>query len=142
MAERIRLWQNEDYQVEFQAQDPHQPDSEGLTSVQGLHEITPYTMMLFSLAGCTAQVVLGFAAHHDIGLEEVEVVLEYERDYQEDCDNCEEIDKYQEQITGKIEFIGELSENDRKKLLRISRQCPIEKMYEQGIPIAIELAEE
>lgn len=141
MAERIRLRQNSEYQVEFQAADPHHPDSSDLIPVQGLHEITPYTMMLFSLAGCTAQVVLGYSTHHEINLDEVEVNLIYERDYQQDCENCEEIDKYQEHIIGDIKFLGDLSSREREKLLRVSRQCPIEKMFEQGIPISIELQE-
>lgn len=141
MSEKIRLTQNQDYEVEFLAADPHQPDAEELAAVHGLHEITPYTMMLFSLAGCTAQVALGYAAHHEIDLEEVEIELAYQRDYQEDCENCEEIEKYQEEIEGEILFKGELSENQRQKLLQIARQCPIEKMYEHGIPIQITLPE-
>ena len=141
MSERIRLTQNQDYQVEFLAADPHQPDSGELVSVHGLHEITPYTMMLFSLAGCTAQVTLGYAAHHQIDLEEVEIELEYQRDYEEDCENCEEIEKYQEAIQGEILFRGDLSEDQKQKLHRIARQCPIEKMYEHGIPVEIALSE-
>lgn len=139
MSEKIRLTQNQDNQVEFLAADPRQPDSEELVAVHGLHEITPYTMMLFSLGGCTAQVVLGYAGHHQIDLEEVEIELAYQRDYQDDCENCETIEKYQEAIQGTIRFRGELSDNQKQKLLRVSRQCPIEKMYEKGIPIRITL---
>lgn len=139
MTEKIHFWQNKDYQVQFQAADPRQPDSQEMNPVQGLHEITPYGMMLFSLAGCTAQVVLSYASHHGIDLDAVEIDLIYERDYQEDCENCEEIDRYQEHITGEISFSGDLDQDQRRKLLRISRQCPIEKMFTEGIPITIQL---
>ena len=139
MTEKIHFWQNKDFQVQFQAADPRQPESGEMNPVQGLHEITPYGMMLFSLAGCTAQVVLSYASHHGIDLDAVEMELTYERDHQKDCENCEEIDRYREHITGDIRFNGDLDQEQRQKLLRISRQCPIEKMFAEGIPITIQL---
>ena len=141
MTERIQFFQDRSYQVEFQYGDPREPEVGELEPVHGLHEVTPYGMMLFSLASCTAQVVLGYSSHHHLDLEEVEIRLVYERDYQQDCEDCEEIDEFQERIRGKIEFRGQLSAEEKEKLLRISRQCPIEKIFEEGISIAIEAGE-
>jgi len=135
MSERIVFRQDRNYQVEFQASDPREPDDDQVASVSGLHEVTPYGMMLFSLASCTAQVVLTYAEHHQIPLQEVELDLRYMRIFEEDCENCENIDRYREEIHERIEFFGNLSEGERKKLFRIAHQCPIHKMFEDGIDI-------
>jgi len=41
----------------------------------------------------------------------------------------------EEQIT----FNGELSQEEKQKLFQIAHQCPIEKIYKQGIEIHSEL---
>ena len=135
MSERIVFKQNHQFQVEHYASEPREPDSDAVHRVQGLHEVTPYGMMLFSLASCTAQVVLSYAEHHQISLREVEFDVSYERVFAEDCDNCEEIDHYQEKIQELITLRGEITPEQREKLYRIAHQCPIHKMYEDGIVI-------
>lgn len=135
MSERIVFKQNDQFQVEYYASDPRQPDNDDVQPVQGLHEVTPYGMMLFSLSSCTAQVVLSYAEHHQIPLREVELDVSYERVFSEDCDHCEEIDRYQEKIREMITFRGEISQPQKEKLFRIAHQCPIQKMFEDGIEI-------
>jgi len=135
MTEKIIVRQYKDYQVEFEAVDPHQPDSENYQAVHGLHEITPYGMMLVSLATCTGQVVLSYANHHGLDLEQVEFRMRYDRDYREDCDNCQHTGQYQEIISEQITFQGGLSSQEEEKLFKIAHQCPIEKIFRQGIEI-------
>lgn len=139
MSERIVFWQNSEFNVQYQYRDPTQPDSSNLHTIQGLHQVTPYGMMLFSLASCTAQVVLSFSEHHGIALESVKMDLSYEKDFQEDCENCPEEEIHPEAITGTIAFIGKISDAEKTKLLKISRQCPIENILEKGIPIKIQM---
>lgn len=138
MSEKIRFIQNKNFQVEFFYRNPGDPEAVEMDPVSGLHEITPYGMMLFSLASCTAQVVLGYTQHHELDLQEVEIELVYERDYQDDCENCEEKQEFRERIQGEINFKGDLSEQEQDKLYRISKQCPIEKIFEEGIAIKIQ----
>ncbi len=138
MAEKVILRQNMRLEVEFLYSNPDDPESGVYHSVEGLHEITPYGMMLFSLGECTAQVVLSYAQHHGIPLEEVEFRIEYDRIYKEDCDDCENINRYDEKIIQKLKFIGDLDEDVSNKLYKIAHQCPIEKMFEQGIKIESE----
>jgi putative redox protein len=139
MTEKIIVRQNKSFEVGFWAVDPNQPDSDDYQPVQGLHEVTPYGMMLVSLATCTAQVVLSYAQHHGVNLDEVEFRLQYERFYQEDCENCENINQYGEKIHKAITFLGDLTEVEKMKLFRIAHQCPIEKIFKQGIEINSEL---
>jgi putative redox protein len=96
-------------------------------------------MMLISLAGCTAQVVLAYAHHHGLKLDQVEFRITYDRVYKEDCDNCESIDRYEEQVQERITFLGDLSEEEKQKLFQIARHCPIERILKQGVDIRSEL---
>ena len=139
MAEKVIIRQNKNYEVGFWAVDPNVPDSDDYSSVHGLHELTPYGMMLVSLANCTAQIVLAYAENHNVPLDEVELRMKYERDYNDDCENCETSNQFEEQITEKIEFIGELSTEQKEKLFKIAHLCPIAKIFEQGIDIETKL---
>jgi uncharacterized OsmC-like protein len=139
MSEKVIVRQNKNYEIGFWAVDPNQPDSDDYQPVHGLHEVTPYGMMLVSLAACTAQVVLSYAEYHDVELDEVEFHVAYERVYREDCDDCENIDRYEEAINERIKFIGNLSDAEKQKLFKIAHQCPIDKMFRQGIQINSEL---
>lgn len=107
--------------------------------VQGLHQVTPYGLMLFSLASCTAQVVLSYAANHKVNLDAVSLDLTYQKNFQVDCETCLEERILPEAIAGKIDFIGNLDLDEKRKLLNISRRCPIENIFEKGIAIRIQL---
>lgn len=142
MAERIIFRQNRQFEVEFLASDPRTPDELDVSPVRGLHEVTPYGMMLFSLASCTAQVVMSYAEHHQIPVEEVELDVTYKRTFEEDCENCQDIDRYDEKIEESIKFVGDLAEGEERKLFRIAHQCPIQKMFEEGVEVQSRLRKE
>jgi len=135
LSEKIIVRQNKHFEVGFWAVNPQDPESENYQPVHGLHEITPYGMLLVSAATCTAQVVLSYAQNHAVPLEEVEFHMAYQRDYHEDCDHCEQTNRYDERIEEEIEFFGDLDEGQKDKLFRIAHQCPIVKMVQQGLEI-------
>ena len=141
MSEKVIVRMNTNYQVGIWAVDPNQPDSEDFQPVSQIYELTPYGMMLASLADCTGQVVVSYARHHDVNLQEVELRADYERVFKDDCQDCEGIDRYDEYIQEQISFHGDLTDKDRQKLLKIAHQCPIHKMFLQGIEIRSNLVE-
>jgi uncharacterized OsmC-like protein len=136
MAESVRVVMKDTFAVEFfGASAGGEGDQQVMNPVVGLHELTPYGMLLAGLLSCTAIVVHTFAQNHGIKLKEVELEADYERDFQEDCLNCETIQVYPEAIVETLKFRGELSEQERQKLHRASKQCPIHKILEGEIPI-------
>ena len=141
MGERVVVRQNARFETEILAADPHDPEGEDLQPVGDLRHLTPYGMLLAGLGSCTAIVLHTYAQHHGVGLEEVELRLEYDRVFAEDCEKCEAIDEYREQIEEEIALSGDLSPQERKRLLAVSRFCPIHKMLAQGIEINSQLAE-
>ena len=56
--------------------------------------------------------------------------------------DCEGIEEYREQIEAEIVLSGELAPQERKRLLRVSRHCPIHKILKQGIEVQSRLAKD
>jgi len=142
MGERVVVRQDMNFQTEFLAVDPHGPDEGDLEPVANVYSLTPYGMLLASLGSCIGIVLHTYAQYHNVPLDAVELRLEYDRVFDEDCEKCEGIDEYREYIEMEIVLIGdELTEGDRTKLVTISRHCPIHKMLAHGITVRSILAE-
>lgn len=138
MSERVRVRQNKNFEIGFWVMDTEDPEQEGFEPVMQIHGLSPYGMLLASLGSCTTIVLHTYAQNHDVSLEEVEIVLEYERNFIEDCENCETIERYEEHIQEEIQFFGDLSEKDLRKLAQIADYCSIHKMLEAGVEIRSE----
>jgi uncharacterized OsmC-like protein len=141
MTERLILRQNNRFETQFLSTDPRQPESQEFKSTANMHELTPYGLFLAGLAGCTAIVLHTYAQNHGLDLNKVELRLTYDRIFDEDCENCEEIEHYTEQINEEILLVGMLEEGEREKLFLISKQCPLHKIVEEGIEVHSSLVE-
>lgn len=141
MGEQMVVRQDREFLTEILAPDPHRPDDPQLYPVEHIHHLTPYGMLLAGLATCTAIVLHTYARNHGIDLQEVELRLWYERVFADDCQDCEAIDEYREQIVEEMVLRGNLTSQERQKLWLISRHCPVHKMLHQGIEVVSQLAE-
>jgi len=135
MAETVVVRMRSNFEADFLAADTDSPHAEhrALRQVHAIHELTPYGLMLASLGSCTAILVHSYAANHAVDLQEVEISATYGRVFAEDCEHCEEIGKYTEQIEAEVAFTGNLTDGQRKKLLAISLHCPIHNILRDGI---------
>lgn len=140
MAENIIIRQNSRFETEFLATDLDDPDDGGFSSISHIHAITPYSMLMAGLGACTAIILNSYARNHGLALRDVDVRLQYSRNFKEDCKNCEDNEKYEEQIEMEIVLNGELTPDERQKLFSISRQCPIHKILKSGIMVQSKLA--
>ncbi|WP_113652879.1 OsmC family protein [Pedobacter namyangjuensis] len=91
--------------------------------------MNPGALLLASLGSCTAITVRMYADRKEIPLDEIKISLAI-------CPE-DEMDK-STTITRKIELIGAISDDDRKRLLIIADKCPIHKLLTN--PIKIETA--
>jgi len=135
MSERIIVRQNRRLEVEILAAETEGERAGEMRAVGSIHELTPYGLLLAGLGTCTAVVVHTYARSHDVSLERVEVVVEYTRDFQEDCEHCEEIEDYEEAILEEVRFEGSLDGEERDTLERVAGLCSIRKMLESGVPV-------
>lgn len=141
MKEIVIVRQNSKFETEILTLDPHAPDDHRFHPVEHVHHLTPYGMLLAGLGSCTAITLHTYAQHHGVDLREVELRLRYDRVFAEDCEDCEGIVEYKEQIMEEIALTGGLMPQDRQRLLRVSRYCPVHKILKQGVEVQLHLAE-
>jgi len=113
MAENVIVRQDSNYETEILGPDPHDPESQKLHSVRIIYDLTPYGMLLASLGSCTAVLLNSYAQNHGLDLQGVELRLRYERNFKNDCENCEGIDRYEEQFHEEISLTGNLTGKER-----------------------------
>ncbi|MEJ2447957.1 MAG: OsmC family protein [Anaerolineales bacterium] len=138
MPEKIMMRLNKDFEGGFWAVDPAEPDSNDYQPVQAIYEITPYGMMLASLASCTAQIVHAYAKNHEIALDEVEFKLAYHHS-EEQSENKEQNNLQGDRITEQVQFHGDLTKQEMERLFQVAHHCPIERVLKDGIIIKSEL---
>jgi len=141
MAERIIVRQDKRFRTLFLSADPEDPAALNYETVEDIHQLTPYGMLLASLGSCTALVLHTYAQNHEIQLDEVELHLAYQRVFREDCEGCDEAEEFNEEITEKLKLEGNLPGATREKLLRIAHFCPIYKMLGNGVKVKTSLLE-
>jgi putative redox protein len=141
MGESVIVRQNNQFQTQVLAVDPHDPESGQFQPVEAIHHLTPYGMLLAGLGSCTAVVIHTYAQHHGVDVQEVELRLRYDRVFADDCEECESIEEYVEQIEEEILLIGDLTPAERRRLYMVSRHCPIHKMLTGGIEVKSRLEE-
>jgi uncharacterized OsmC-like protein len=139
MADRVIVKQDSEFRTQFWAETVEGSQKGKMEDVEHVHQLNPYSMMLSSLGSCTAIVLNTYAQYHHLALQEVELHLQYKRNYQKDCETCEEVGNYTEEVSEEILLKGKLSEEERQKLLHIAHACPIYKMFKEGIPIKTSL---
>lgn len=141
MAERIIIRQDHQFRTLFFTADPEDPASLEFEEIENIHQLTPYGMLLASLGSCTALVLHTYAQNQDIALTDVEIHLDYQRVFRDDCEDCDEDQEFTEEISEKILLKGDLPAQIREKLLRAAHLCPVYKMMIEGIQIKTELIE-
>jgi uncharacterized OsmC-like protein len=141
LPERVIVRQNSRYEAEFQIPDPQDPESGELVSIAHLHALTPFGMMLVSVGTCTTILLHSYAQNHGVPLDEVQIDLQYSRDFDPGCEDCDPGERYNEQIAMQIQLFGDVDRETRQKLFGISHQCSIEKILQNGIDIESSLVE-
>lgn len=95
---------------------------------------TPYEILLGSLAACITITLRLYADHKGIGLEEVNVELEYDRVHADDCVDCDEsAEGWIERITSRVTLRGTFDEPQRKRLAQVAARCPVHKTLANGV---------
>jgi len=142
MAEKVIVHQNKEYETKIFGPDPRDEEAQKLYAIKEIYDLTPYGMLLASLGSCTAALLNSYAQNHGLDLHEVELRLRYERNFKKDCENCEGIERYEEEIDEEISFVGNLTGKEREKLFLISHHCPIHKMLKSGIKVNSQLVDD
>jgi len=95
----------------------------------------PYSLLLASLGACTAMTLQIYARRKEWPLERVEVRLRHSRIHAEDCEVCETRRGSVDRIERQISLSGQLSEEQRGRLLEIAARCPVHRTLTSEISI-------
>ena len=102
---------------------------------------TPYELLISSLGACTAMTIKMYATRKKWNLKEVKVHLSYDSKYAEDCEKCEDGTRKMGRINRVVELHGDLSAEERERLLEIANKCPVHKTLTQSVTVQTDLME-
>jgi putative redox protein len=99
----------------------------------------PYELLLAALGACTGMTVRMYAERKQWPLHGVQVSLSHAKIHAEDCAECETKVGMIDRIEVTIDFTGELSEEQRLKLLEIANKCPVHRTLVSRAHIEVKL---
>jgi len=101
----------------------------------------PYELLLAALGACTNMTLRLYADRKGWPLSEVRTLLKHSKNYAKDCAECDRKTSMLDRIERRITLIGELSAEQRQKLLAIADRCPVHRTLTSKIEIHTGLAE-
>ena len=100
---------------------------------------TPYELLLAALGTCTAITVPMYAERHRWPLRAVQARLSHARDHADDCAQCAGATPRVDRIDLSISLDGDLTDEQRRRLLAIAARCPVHNSL--AAPISTDLRE-
>ena len=107
---------------------------------------SPYDLLSSALAACTTMTLRMYADRKAIPLHRVSVDINHAKVHAKDCEGC---DPDLVQASGKIDVFervisldGELTSEQRQKLLEIADKCPVHRTLESGAHVATKLSDD
>jgi uncharacterized OsmC-like protein len=115
---------------------PHRVIADEPTDVGGLDTgLGPYELLLASLGACTAMTLRLYADRKQLPLKRTEVRLRHSRIHAEDCAECETKSGMLDRIERVITLHGDLSVEQRARLMEIADKCPVHRTLTSEIDI-------
>jgi len=96
---------------------------------------TPYEFLLAALGSCTSMTLGWYARSKAWPLESVEVRLRHSRRHEADCVDCEEKAPMLDHIDRDIELRGNLTPEQRARLIEVANKCPVHRTLTSKIVI-------
>jgi len=109
-----------------------EPKSVGGTDLGG----TPYDLLVSALGACTALTLRLYANHKKIDLDEVKVHLSREKRHAADAETLDN-KSLMEFIDIELELTGDLTDEQRNRMIEIAHKCPVHKTLTNGLKINV-----
>jgi uncharacterized OsmC-like protein/alpha-beta hydrolase superfamily lysophospholipase len=95
----------------------------------------PYDLLLAALGACTSMTVRLYADRKQIPLMRTELRLRHSRIHAKDCAECETKDGTIDRIDCAIKLEGDLTTEQRARLMEIADKCPVHRTLQSEIDI-------
>ncbi len=95
----------------------------------------PYEFLLMAVGSCVGMTLRMYADRKGWDLQDIEIELDQKRVHAKDCEDCESDTGYIHVIEKKLTFEGELTDEQRTRLLEISNKCPVQKTLMNEIKV-------
>jgi uncharacterized OsmC-like protein len=116
--------------------DAHRLFADEPTDVGGLGSgFGPYELLLASLGACTAMTLRLYADQKHWPLKGAQVRLRHSRIHAEDCAECETKTGMLDRIDRVIALEGDLTDEQRARLMEIADKCPVHRTLKSEIDI-------
>lgn len=103
---------------------------------------SPYDLLQASLGACTTMTLQMYARRKQWPLRSALVRLRHEKVHAKDCENCEEKNGKIDHFERELELRGDLSAEQRRRLLEIAERCPVHKTLHGEVEIVTRLRDE
>ncbi|KAB7615700.1 bifunctional alpha/beta hydrolase/OsmC family protein [Amylibacter sp. SFDW26] len=103
--------------------------------------MSPYQFLSAGLGACTSMTVRMYARRKKIPLEHVQVSIVHHKVHAQDCDTCMTTEGRIDQFTREVRLKGNLTEEQKQKLLEIADKCPVHRTLEGEINVTTTLAD-
>ncbi|MGH2583589.1 MAG: OsmC family protein [Dehalococcoidia bacterium] len=97
----------------------------------------PYALLLWALGACTSMTLMRYARRQGWDLRDVHVHLHHERVHATDCEHCDDPNARLERIERVIELEGDLTAEQRRRLLAVAARCPVHRTL-QTRPVVVD----
>ena len=97
---------------------------------------TPYDLLLAGLGACTAITVRMYADRKGWPLRQTTVRLRHQRIHAQDCASCETKAGQLDGIERELQFEGELTDEQRARLMDIAERCPVHRTLESEVLVS------
>lgn len=95
----------------------------------------PYEFLLAALGTCTNMTLRSYADRKGWPLQDVHTALSHVKSYAADCEHCEKPVAMVDRIERRIMLSGDLSAEQRERLLEIANRCPVHRTLTSKIEI-------
>jgi putative redox protein len=96
---------------------------------------TPYDFLAAALGTCTSMTMHVVAKRENIPLEGVEIHIENDRMHAKDCADCLNTTGFIHRFSVAIKLIGNLTPEQRQRMLSVAQRCPVNKTLTSEIRI-------
>jgi uncharacterized OsmC-like protein/alpha/beta superfamily hydrolase len=96
---------------------------------------SPYEYLLAALGACTSMTIRLYADLKKIPLRRVAVQLKHDKIHAVDCENCETKEGKIDRIDREVTLEGELTAEQRAKLMEIADKCPVHRTLDSEIDV-------